>query len=49
MLGVTDPFMLAPIGGARFLVGLVLLVLLDVLVFLGILVFLGKTKAPSRG
>ena len=37
MLGVTDPFSLAPTSGARFLGGLVLLVLLVLLVFLELL------------
>ena len=43
MLGVIDPFVLAPTSGTRFLGGLVFL---GILVFLGLLVFLALLAQP---
>ena len=44
MLGVTDPFPLAPTSGARFFGGLDFLVFLGVLDFLGVLGHLAQPR-----
>ena len=47
-LGVSDPFMLAPTGGARFLGGVAFLGLLVLLEHLVLLELLAQPRSPSH-